>query len=193
MSDASLPSGEITRLLNEVSEGDEDALSRLFPLVYDELRQIARRQRRRASSPDTLNTTAVVHEAFLKLAGSKNISMEDRRHFFATAARAMRQIVVDHARAHMTQKRGGGVRPIDLDQADVPVRDRAIEIVELDLALDRLRALSERLSRIVELRFFAGLTVEESAEILGIHSRTVKKDWRKARAFLFRELGYVES
>ena len=186
-------SGEITRLLGEVGEGDDDALSRLFPLVYDELRRIARRQRRRAAPPDTLNTTAVVHEAFLKLAGSRNLSVEDRRHFFATAARAMRQIVVDHARAHMTRKRGGGARRIDLEQADLRVDDRAAEIVELDLALDRLGKLSERLGKIVELRFFAGLTVDESAEILGIHSRTVKKDWRKARAFLFRELGVAES
>ncbi len=179
--------GEVTRLLNAAQSGDGEALSRLFPMIYEELRRIARRQRRRANPPDTLNTTAVVHEAFLKLARG-NVSVEDRRHFFALAARAMRQIVVDHARAHMTRKRGGGARRVELDAAELPIRDRAAEIVELDLALERLGHLNERLSRVVELRFFAGMTVEESAEILGIHARTVKNDWRKARAFLFQEL-----
>jgi RNA polymerase sigma factor (TIGR02999 family) len=185
--------GEITRLLGELSRGDELALSRLFPMVYNELRGIARRQRRQAGLQETLNTTAVVHEAFLKLAGSERVSLENRRHFFATAARAMRQILVDHARSHMTRKRGGGAKHIDLDQAEVQVQSRAAEILELDMALDRLRNLNERLSRIVELRFFAGLSVEECAELLEVHERTVKRDWRKARAFLFRELGYLDS
>lgn len=178
---------EVTRLLAALREGDGEALDRLFPLVYAELRRIAHGQLSR-KGPSTLQTTAVVHEAYLKLATGAGTAPRDRGHFFAVAATAMRQILVDHARAHLRQKRGSGAEHLQLDERDIPVEDRAAELVELDLALSRLAELDERAARVVELRFFGGLAVEETAEALGVSERTVKRDWREARAFLFREL-----
>lgn len=163
-------------------------MDELFPIVYNELRGVARRQRRGGGAPETLNTTAVVHEAYLKLIGSESAAPSDRVHFFALAAKAMRQILVDHARMHMAKKRGGGATHFELEERDLPVESRAAEILELERAVERLAALDERLVRVVELRFYSGLSVEESAELLGVHARTVKRDWRKARAFLYREL-----
>jgi RNA polymerase sigma factor (TIGR02999 family) len=185
------PPLDITRLLASLETGDRESMDRLFSLVYDELHRIARLQRRKGGSPETLNTTAIVHEAYLKLFRSERVAVKDRTHFFAVAARAMRQILVDHARARLARKRGGGEQPVALDEAEIPVDARAAEILELDRALDRLAGVDERLGRVVELRYFAGLSVEESAEVLAVHARTVKKDWRKARAFLHRELGHA--
>jgi RNA polymerase sigma factor (TIGR02999 family) len=182
------PPGEITRLLSAAREGDREALDHVFARVYDEVRRIARRQLRRAGRPDSLSTMAVVHEAYLKLAGGRRVPWEDRSHFFNVAARAMRQVLVDHARSRRAGKRGAGERPFLLDSVDAPVETRASDILELDEALGRLAARSERLGRVVDLRFFAGLSVEETAEVLGVTDRTVKRDWRIARAFLFREL-----
>jgi RNA polymerase sigma factor (TIGR02999 family) len=179
---------DVTRLLAALGHGESHAFGQLFPLVYSELKEIARRQLRRGAEAETLNTTAVVHEAYLKLVGSGGASINDSNHFFALAARAMRQILVDHARSHISQKRGGGVRPMVLDDRDVQVDVNAEAILDLDAALDRLAALDERLGRVVELRFYAGLSIDETAELLGVTDRTVKRDWRKARALLYQDL-----
>jgi RNA polymerase sigma factor (TIGR02999 family) len=139
--------------------------------------------------PDqTLNTTSLVHETFLKLFDRAHLDARDRKHFFCTAAMAMRQIIIDNARRHLSQKRGGKVDHVDLDNTDIPIHDRAYELVALDDALTHLQELDERLGRVVELRFFGGLTVEETAEILDVDARTVKRDWRKARAVLYLAL-----
>ncbi|MDX1555993.1 MAG: ECF-type sigma factor [Xanthomonadales bacterium] len=179
--------GQVTMLLERVSNGEDDALKTLFSLVYAELRLIARRQlagHRRS----TLSTTAVVHEAFLKFLSGQPISVADRRHFYALAARAMRQILIDHARMHLSQKRGGGdVRSLmENDGAEVDLK--AAELLDLDAALDRLGEFDERMCRIVDLRFFAGLSVEETSELMELSPRTVKREWRKARAFLYQQV-----
>jgi RNA polymerase sigma factor (TIGR02999 family) len=135
-----------------------------------------------------LNTTALVHEAFLRLPGQSGLSLQDRRHFFSVAAIAMRQIVIDHARRRTALKRGGGVRHVDLEDTELAVDDRAEELLALDGALSRLSQLDERLGRVVELRVFGGLSVEETAEVLDVDPRTVKRDWRKARAILYAAL-----
>jgi RNA polymerase sigma factor (TIGR02999 family) len=184
---------DITRLLIDLGAGKREAQNALVPLVYEQLRAMA--HRRLASSPpnSTLDTTALVHEAYLKLFDQTQLTLHDRRHFFSVAAMAMRQIVVDHARQRQALKRGGGVRPLDLENHEVGVDDHAPEILSLEAALQRLSALSERLGRVVELRFFGGLSVEEVADVLGVDPRTVKRDWRKARALLYRELAEPES
>jgi RNA polymerase sigma factor (TIGR02999 family) len=178
----------ITALLRAVEGGDKAARDRLFAVVYGELRGLARGQLRRIPARDTLSTTALVNETYLKLAGDRPWTARDRSHFFALAARAMRQILVDHARRRARQKRGGGVAPVSLDEALVPSPDRAEELLALDAALERLEAMDAELAQIVEWRFFAGLSVEEVAELLAISDRTVKRHWRAARAFLFQEL-----
>lgn len=177
---------EITRLLAELREGEKGALDRLFPLVYDELRARAARERRRQSPGETLSTTALVHEVYLKFADAAALAVEDRRHFFALAARAMRQIVVDHARRRLAQKRGAGAQLVTLDPIDPAGSVDPADLLALDRALSELSQLDERLARTVELRFFAGLSVEETAETMAVSPRTVKRDWRKARAFLQR-------
>jgi RNA polymerase sigma factor (TIGR02999 family) len=177
---------DITELLAAWREGDKGAVARLMPLVYEELRALARRQL--PGRGETLRTTALVHEAYLKLARRSRLAVQDRHHFFAIAAKAMRQLVVDHARRRMAAKRGGPLRALSLADADVPIREKAAEIIALDEAMDRLAALDESLSRVVELRFFAGLSVEETADALDCSPRTVKRDWRKARALLHAEL-----
>jgi RNA polymerase sigma factor (TIGR02999 family) len=179
---------DITQILSSAREGNRRALDEVFARVYGEVRRIARAQLRRAGAHHTLSTTAVVHEAYLRLVGSPTIAWEDRAHFYAVAATAMRQILLNHARHHLTAKRGGGARTLPLDSVDAPVDARAAELLELDDALTRLAAVDERLARVVDLRFFAGLSVEETARILGVTDRTVKRDWRAARAFLYREI-----
>ena len=180
--------GEVTRLLASIRGGDRQAIRQLFPLVYAELRAAARRQLAAGRPGDTLQTTALVHEAYLKLAGAGRTDWNDRRHFLAVAGRAMRQIIVDYARAQAAQKRGGDAPRITLDEQHVAVEERAGEVVALDEALTELESLSERPARVVELRFFGGLSVEETAEVMQISERTVKREWRKARAFLFDAL-----
>jgi RNA polymerase sigma factor (TIGR02999 family) len=180
--------GEITHLLASISKGERDALNRLFPLVYGELRALAHLQLARLRPGDTLQTTALVHEAYLKLLGASRPEWNDRRHFFAVASRAMRQISVDYARTRAAQKRGGNTPPLTLDEQRLPVADRAHELVVLDRALTELESLSERLARVVELRFFGGLSVEETAAVMNVSERTVKREWQKARAFLFDAL-----
>jgi RNA polymerase sigma factor (TIGR02999 family) len=183
-----LDPGEITRLLVSISEGDRSALNRLFPVVYAELRALAHRQLGRMRPGDTLQTTALVHEAYLKLVGAARPEWRDRGHFFAVASRAMRQISVDYARTQAAQKRGGNVPALTLDEERLPVADRAHELVLLDGALTALESESERLARVVELRFFGGLSVEETAAAMNLSERTVKREWQKARAYLFDAL-----
>jgi len=180
---------EINRLVREVSQGRRDALDQLVPIVYDELRRIAHGQLRRERSGHTLNTTALVHEAYLRLLNVHQVQWLDRAHFFATAARVMRRVLIDYARARQRQKRGGGAVQVSLtDAVDLP-NAQTNDLLELDEALTRLEALGERQYRVVECRCFAGLSVEETAAVLGVSAATVKRDWTFARAWLNRELG----
>ena len=182
------PAGEITERLLALRGGDRDALNQLVPLVYDRLRAMAHARLSGRPSGATLDTTALVHEAYLKLVDQSRAEWRDRSHFFAVAATAMRQIVVDRARRQRAAKRGGAVRASPLDGDGPGVSARAEEVLAVDEALSQLGTLSERLVRMVELRFFAGLSIEETAQILGIDARTVNRDWRVARALLFRSL-----
>jgi RNA polymerase sigma factor (TIGR02999 family) len=182
------PPGQITGLLRRWSGGDKEAADALFPIVYRELRQLARGQRRRLRAGATLNTTAVVHEAYLKLVDAPQVSVRDRQHFLALAARAMRQILVDHARRRRASKRGADAHHTDLDGREIVAESKALDVLALEDALNELGALEARLVQIVELRFFAGLSVDETAEALGLAPRTVDRDWRRARAFLHHEL-----
>jgi RNA polymerase sigma factor (TIGR02999 family) len=159
----------------------------LFALVYAELRSCARRQLAGRRSP-TLSTTALVHETFLKLVDRRQVQWADRKHFFAVASLAMRHILVDHARRRRTRRRGDGIVPDLLDESVVALDDRAEELLALDAALDRLKSMDERLSRVVELKFFGGLTFEAAAEVLDLSPRTIKREWRKARALLYEAL-----
>jgi len=178
---------DFSKLLTASRRGDSVAFSHAFEAAYGELRRLARRQLRRLRPGQTLTTTSLVHEAFVKLVQGR-VDTTDRAHFFALAARAMRQILVDYARQRRSLKRGGDRPAVDLDADAIAVEAVAEEMVEIDRALDRLESLDERLARIVEWRFFAGMTEEEVAEALGVTARTVRRDWQKARAFLYREL-----
>lgn len=181
-------SSEVTELLEAWGGGSSAAADKLFPIVYRRLKGIAHRQLGRMAPGETLATTALVHEAYLRMVDWKRASFNDRRHFFAVASRAMRQILVDYARRASALKRGGGLPNVVLDEGRIPVEKRAAEVVALDEALGRLEALEPRLSRVVEMRFFGGLSVEEAAEVLEISPSSVKRDWRRARAFLFQAL-----
>ncbi len=177
----------IDTLLNAARDGDAKAFDDVYERVYGELRALARVVRQ-GRGTETLNTTALVHEAYLHLVPSRDLEWTNRSHFFGVAARAMRQVLADSARRRMTQKRGGGMIKVELgdhlQESAVPVE----QIVEIDEALTRLEALSKRQARIVECRFFAGLNVEETAEIMGLGTATVKRDWRSARAWLTQQL-----
>jgi RNA polymerase sigma factor (TIGR02999 family) len=179
---------EITRLLIELRQGGREAMDRLLPLVYDELRRIARNRFRRSGTSMTLSTTELVHEAYLKLADGSEVEWRDRAHFFAVASMAMRQILVDRARQRRAAKRGGSRRRISLDEAVIPSEDQAEALLEMDDALNALARLNERLARVVECRFFGGLTEAETAEALGVTSRTVRRDWVKAKGLLYDAL-----
>lgn len=188
MSKTSLDAERVTKWLALWREGDADAVNALFPLVYRELRALASRRRRGASAGETLRTTALIHEAYLKLADHPHADIRDRQHFFALASRVMRQVLVDACRRRDAAKRGGDVSQLSID--DAPGADaRTVDVLILDEALDRLARVDARLCQIIELRVFSGLTVEEIADLLGTSARTVKRDWRKARAFLLAELG----
>lgn len=173
---------QITDLLLQIRAGQSDSLERLMPLVYAELHRIASHRVR--GHDQTMGATSLVHEAYLKLFQGAGIDVQTRGHFFAVAATAMRQIIVDRARAHLSDKRGGGQKRVTLDDNSASTDDQAEQAVALDDALDRLEALDPRLRRVVECRFFAGLTEEETAEAVGVTSRTVRSDWVKARALL---------
>jgi len=186
MSDLANP--DITRLLRELSQGRSNSLDRLMPLVYDQLRRISHRQLRGERRGHTLSTTALVHEAYLKLVDIEAVDWRDRGHFFAMAGRLMRRVLVDHARTRKRRKRGGDWVRVPLDRVlDVSV-ERADTLLALDEALDRLEARNERQSRVVHYRFFVGLSVEETAAALGISEATVKRDWAYSRAWLNRAL-----
>lgn len=182
------PAGEITALLVAWGQGDRAAFDQLFHLLYPELHRLARAQLAMAGRRGTLSPTALIHEAYLKLADQSRLRLSDREHFFSLAARVMRQVAVDLARQRAARKRGGGAAALTLEDAGLAIEERAAEIVALDDALGRLEALEPRLARIVEMRFFAGLSVEETAQALAVSPRTVKREFQKARAFLFHEL-----
>jgi RNA polymerase sigma factor (TIGR02999 family) len=180
----------ITLLLQAQANGEAGAAERLFPLIYRELHRLAHRQLESVGRPGrTLNTTALVHEAYLKLIGQSRVSANERAHFFSLVARAMRQIIIDFARRHMTGRRGGGLRRIPLEEAQVGVESEAEALVLLDQAMQRLGELDPRLVEVVECRFFAGLTEEETANTLGIGVRTVQRDWLRARGWLKSDMG----
>jgi len=184
---------QITQLLADWSDGDKSALDRLTPLIYEELRRLAHHYMRRERPGHTLQTTALVNEAYVRLINRKNIDWQNRDHFFAIAAQLMRTILVDHARRHGYSKRGGGARRISLNEAAVVSQDRTAEVVELDEALTRLAVFDPQQSRIVELRFFGGLTIKQTADVLGLSPATIKREWSTARAWLFRELDVSET
>lgn len=185
MSDAS---GEITRLLHDLAEGEEDAFDRLVPIVYERLRGIARRQMAGEDTGHTLTATALVHEAYADLVGLERIDWQDRAHFFAVASRLMRRILIDHAVARKAQKRGGDRSRVPLEEALLVAEERPDDLLALDEALQALERLDERQCRVVECRFFAGMTIEATAEALGVSAATVSRDWTSARAWLNRQL-----
>ena len=179
---------EMTELLVAWSEGDRQALDRLLPLVEEELHRLAHRYMKRERGGHTLQTTALVNEAYLRLIDQRAVRWQNRAHFFAIAAELMRRILIDHARKQAYQKRGGGARNLPLDEAAVLTDERAVELVALDEALQILAKVDERKVRVIELRYFGGLSVEEVAEVLSVHPDTVTREWRRARAWLHREL-----
>jgi RNA polymerase sigma factor (TIGR02999 family) len=186
-----LPSGDgptITALLKAHHQGDRDAFDRLVPMVYERLRGIAARQLARAWRGQTLTPTGLVHEAYMQLVEETGVDWRDRSHFFAICARSMRRILVDYARRRTAQKRGGGEVQAPIDPDAVALEEQAELVVAVDQAVDRLASFSERLARLVECRYFAGMTEQETAEALGVSLRTVEREWPRARAWLQREL-----
>ena len=183
-----LTSTPVTDLLVKWRSGDGDALQALMPLVYEEMRRLAHRYLRRERGGHTLQSTALVHEAYVRLTGNAPPQWQDRAHFFGIAAHVMRQILVEYARARNAEKRGGGVIKLAIDKIDMPSRKADLDIVALDDALKDLARIDAQQSRVVELRFFSGLSIDETAEVLEISESTVKRDWNTARVWLFREL-----
>lgn len=179
---------QVTQLLIDWSNGDRAALDTLMSIVDDELRRLAHRYMNRERAGHTLQTTALVNEAYVRLVNRESVHWQNRAHFFAIAAQLMRTILVDHARSHACAKRGGGANKLELDEALVVSQEKASEVVALDDALQVLAQIDPQQSRIVELRFFGGLTVEETAEVLQLSPATIKREWSTAKAWLFREL-----
>ncbi len=177
-----------TRLIQEYSRGNEIALNRIMPVIYDELKKISSRYLREEYRNHTFQTTELVHEAYIKLVGAQDIAWENRAHFFGIAAQSMRQILVDHARHRKAKKRGGGKTKLSLDESLIAAGEVDEQILNLDDALKKLESVDERSSKIVELRYFSGLTIEETAEVLDISTSTVKRDWNFAKAWLYREI-----
>ena len=179
---------EVTVLLQAWNEGDPSAPEKLAPLIYAELRKLARRSMRKENAQHTLETGALINEAYLRLADWKNARWENRAHFYGVASQIMRRVLVDHARAHGYQKRGGGARPISLDEAVVASPERGRDLIALDEALERLSKRHPRKGKVVELRFFGGLSVEETAAVLNVSPFTVIRDWNFVKAWLSREI-----
>ena len=179
---------DITRLLGRWYEGDREALDALLPVVYRELRQVARASLRHEKAGHSLQATALVHEAYLRLIEANRLGFENRMHFFAVAARLMRQILVDHARRKNANKRGAGVTLLDVLDVSPAVAPVSIDVIALDRALEELATVEERLARVVELRFFAGFTIDEAATSLGVSAATVERDWTMAKAWLYARL-----
>jgi RNA polymerase sigma factor (TIGR02999 family) len=185
-------SGEITQLLVAWSHGEETALEMLTPIIYGELRRLAQSYMRQERADHTLQSTAVVHEAFIRLI-DQNVEWKSRAHFFAIAAKMMRRILVDHARARSTSKRGAGMPRVDVEEQAIESQERSVDLLALDEALEHLARIDPQRSRIVELRYFGGLSNEESANVLGISPATVQRQWSGAKAWLYRELSGRES
>jgi RNA polymerase sigma factor (TIGR02999 family) len=164
------------------------AVEALVPLVYAELHELAERQMRRENPGHTLSPTALVHEAYIRMIDQTRVEWQDRAHFFAIASQAMRRVLIDHARRHGAERRGGGVHPLDVNEVDIPLEERAEVLLALDEALRELSEVDERLARVGELRYFGGLTETEAAEVLGVTERTVRRDWVKARGWLLRKM-----
>ena len=183
-----IPAAPVTDLLMAWGRGDESALSQLMPLVQDELHRLARREMRGERPGHTLQTTALVNEAYVRLVDAQRVRWQDRAHFFALSARLMRRILVDHARSRNYVKRGGGTRHVSLEDALIVSPERGADLVALDDALQALAAVDARKSQVVEMRFFGGLSVEETAEALHVSAETVMRDWRFAKVWLLREL-----
>ena len=189
MSLAEPPANDVTQLLKRYGNGDQEALAELIPQVYDELRRLASSYLRGERVDHTLQTTALVHEAYLRLVDQKQVEWNNRNHFFGVAAQMMRRILVDHARKHVSLKRGGSFARISLEQAAVFSRERPRELIAVDELLTRLASLDPQGSRIVELRFFAGLSLEETAEVTGLSTAKVRREWTAAKAWFTREMG----
>jgi RNA polymerase sigma-70 factor (ECF subfamily) len=179
--------GDVTQLLQAMTSGDPAAADRLLPLVYAELHRLAAAYMRRERQDHTLQPTALINEAYLRLAGEE-VNWQNREHFIGVAAHVMRRVLVDYARAHKAEMRGGGLRRVELDEGVAISEERSEEVLSLDEALDRLMELNPRQARVVELRYFGGLSVEQIASIVGIAPRSVKRDWALARIWLFKEL-----
>ena len=177
-------SNSVSQLLIAWGQGDEAALEQLTPLVYDELHRLARRYMRRESPGHTLQTSALVNEAYLRLIDQRNVSWQNRSHFFGIASQLMRRILVDHARSHARQKRGGNAQRLSLNTTAVSTKERVVDLVAIDEALTKLAELDSQKSRIVEMKFFGGLTNDEVAECLNVSSRTIEREWRKSKAWL---------
>ena len=186
-----IPHGDesITDLLVQIRRGDGEAMDRLYPLVYEQLRRIAHRRMRAERPGHTLGTTGLVHETYLRLVDQTRVEWHDRAQFYALAARAMRRVLVDYARRYAALQRGGGLKRVPLGEDVAALTERGETLLALDEALERLAVLNRRLGRVVECRYFAGMTEEETAEVLGVTVRTVQRDWVKARAWLYLELG----
>ena len=180
--------GAVTELLRAWSDGDDGALERLMPIVEAELRRLARKYMRRERRDHTLQATALFNEAFLRLTGARQLRWQDRAHFLGIAARLMRRVLVDHARARGYEKRGGGLQKVALHEGVAVCPEPALHLLALDRALETLATVDPRKSQVIELRFFGGLTVNETAEVLHVSADTVKRDWRLARLWLLREL-----
>lgn len=181
-------SKDVTELLADWSKGDREALNKLIPLVYNELHRLASRYLRRERPDHTLQTTALVHEAYLRLVHEKNVNWQSRVQFFAVASQLMRHILVDYARGHNAAKRGGDYAKVSFDEAMIVSEEKSADLMALDEALNSLAAIDPEQSRVVELRVFGGLTVEETAEALGVSPRTVKREWSMAKAWLHRQI-----
>jgi len=180
---------DVTQMLKEWSDGNQNIFDKLMPLVYEELRRQASRYLRKERSNHTLQTTALIHEAYLKLIDQKNVEWQNRAHFFAIAAQAMRRILVDYARERHRAKRGGAAENLSLEKAAFIVsKEKSLDLVALDEALTRLSKFDERQARIVELKFFSGLDIDETAEVLGVSNATVRRDWNMAKAWLHQEI-----
>src|SRR5437588_11006432 len=188
MDEPSVSPHRVTQLLQQWSHGDDSALAELTPLVYEELRRLAHHYMEGERPDHTLQTTALVNEAYMRLADQTKPSWQNRAHFFAVAARAMRQILVNYARSNRAQKRGGGALKVELDEAAIVSPEQSKEIVDLHEALERLAALDSRKAQVVELKYFGGLNYDEMAEVLKISPVTVRRDWRFAKAWLYKEL-----
>jgi RNA polymerase sigma factor (TIGR02999 family) len=183
-----LPPTSVTQLLVRARDGDSSALAEVFPLIYDELRRLAKAQLQREPDGHTLSPTALVHEAYIRLIDYSRMEWNGRSHFLAVAATAMRRILVDHARGHRSAKRGGALKRVPIESVELGIEDRADLLIAVDEALVRLKDVDPRQAKVVECRFFGGMTEDETAEALGIGVRTAKRDWAKAKVWLHREI-----